>query len=384
MFGEILDLVIDSAEGAFIEVGVFVGAVLLLFGWVDCRYKGRLVGFIANSKRWQPLLGGLLGLTPGCGGAIFVMPLFFKGSVTFGTVVATLMATMGDSAFVLIVSSPVHWLLVSGLTLFTGVLTGYAVDQAGLGRVILAKYRRQVGENPDSASGDASVVADRSSLKLVNVFSIGFWILVSIGLILGILQLMQVDINALAIPGAGLIVGVTGTVISVLVTLWGKHLKFSGHGENSWSRTLLRNFRETAFVTTWVFIGYLLFEFLVLTAGSGDYLVGEQVVEAVLLAAGAASVFIAVAVGIIPGCGPQIIFVSLFAQGLIPFAALAANAVSQDGDALFPVLAMDRRSAFWATAINKLPALALGLIIFWVERSVEWQQITASLWSLFT
>ena len=44
---------------------------------------------------------------------LYGLNLFFKGSVTFGTVVATLMATMGDSAFVLIATSPVHYLLVS-------------------------------------------------------------------------------------------------------------------------------------------------------------------------------------------------------------------------------------------------------------------------------
>ncbi|WP_431357812.1 putative manganese transporter [Haloarcula marina] len=38
----------------------------------------------------QPLAGALLGLTPGCGGAIMAMPLYIRGTVSFRTVVAAL------------------------------------------------------------------------------------------------------------------------------------------------------------------------------------------------------------------------------------------------------------------------------------------------------
>ena len=44
-----------------------------------------------------------MGLTPGCGGAIIAVPMYARGYVTYGTVVATLIATLGDSAFVLVV-----------------------------------------------------------------------------------------------------------------------------------------------------------------------------------------------------------------------------------------------------------------------------------------
>jgi hypothetical protein len=85
------------------------------------------------------------------------------------------------------------------------------------------------------------------------------------------------------------------------------------------------------------------------------------------LATGILAIIIGVTVGIIPGCGPQIIFVTLYINGLVPFSALLANAISQDGDALFPLIAIDRRSALWATVINKLPALLFALIFYWFE-----------------
>ncbi len=43
MLKEFLRLVIFSAENAFIQVTVFVGAVLLLFGYVDYLLAGKLI-----------------------------------------------------------------------------------------------------------------------------------------------------------------------------------------------------------------------------------------------------------------------------------------------------------------------------------------------------
>lgn len=47
--------------------------------------------------------------------------------------------------------------------------------------------------------------------------------------------------------------------------------------------------------------------------------------------------------------------------------ALLANSLSQDGDALFPLLAMDRNSAFWATVVNTIPAFVVGVIVYFIE-----------------
>ncbi len=81
---------------------------------------------------------------------------------------------------------------------------------------------------------------------------------------------------------------------------------------------------------------------------------------------GLASVILGVLIGIIPGCGPQVIFVSLYLKGMFPFAALLANAISQDGDALFPLIAMDRKSAFWATVVKTIVAAVVGVAAYYI------------------
>ena len=99
---EAVEVIILSMRDAFLAVTVFVAAMVFLFSWLQYATSGKFVDYIKRNKKFQPVIGALMGLTPGCGGAIVVMPMFARGYVTYGTVVATLIATLGDAAFVLI------------------------------------------------------------------------------------------------------------------------------------------------------------------------------------------------------------------------------------------------------------------------------------------
>ena len=399
----LIEIILASAESAFIEVGVFVGAVLLLFGYINFIQAGAFVDKIEKSKKWQPVIGAFLGLTPGCGGAIFVMPLFFKGTVTFGTVVATLIATMGDSAFVIIAAHPFQYMIVSALSLVIGILTGYLVDRTEIGPRLLKQHRDRMRSKEEISKqhkqethtiedirhlghreGDEIDLAlhhgtrghqpmNTLAYRITHQGFWVFWLILAVGLGLGIMDIMQIDINALIIPNLGLFIGVGGTLLSVAFMLLGRKLVSSDTHEEteqkamSLRETLIHNAQETAFVIVWVFVGFLVYEMFVLALGRGDYLAGEVMIESMLMTVGLASVIIGATVGLIPGCGPQILFVALYGRGLIPFAALLTNAISQDGDALFPLLAIDRKTALWATMITTVPALLFGLVAYWFE-----------------
>ncbi|MFC6737622.1 putative manganese transporter, partial [Halolamina salina] len=90
---EALEVLIGSWREGFVQVSGFVGATVLLFSLVQYRFDGKLTELLQEHERAQPLVGGLLGVTPGCGGAIIAMPLYIRGTVSFGTVVAALGAT---------------------------------------------------------------------------------------------------------------------------------------------------------------------------------------------------------------------------------------------------------------------------------------------------
>lgn len=116
---------------------------------------------------------------------------------------------------------------------------------------------------------------------------------------------------------------------------------------------------ETSFVTVWVLVAYLAYEYPVALFNIE--------IAAVAAAAGVLAPVAGAVVGLIPGCGPQIVLAGAYAQGGIPFSALVANAISQDGDALFPLIAIDTKAAIIATIYTTIPGLVfrVGLYFLW-------------------
>ena len=73
-------------------------------------------------------------------------------------------------------------------------------------------------------------------------------------------------------------------------------------------------------------------------------------------------ILIAVLVGLIPQSGPHIVFVTMFASGLLPFSVLLANTISQDGHACLPLIAENKRSFAYAKLLKSVLAIAAGFI----------------------
>ncbi|MFA5675397.1 MAG: putative manganese transporter [Christensenellales bacterium] len=396
MVAQLLEKLGNLAQSAFLEVGVFVGAVLLIFGFINYKTQGRFVQKLENAKKLQPFIGALLGLTPGCGGTIFVMPLYLKGSVTFGTVVSALIATMGDAAFVLISTRPIEYIIVSGISFLAAIATGYIVDalkiDGGFSKRRTDLLKRAAVPAEEHArlhsipmrhighkDGDSVDMILHHNIKqghekdaamrfTHNIAYRIFWALIGVGLILGIMLLADIDVNtALGIPNLGVYIGVAGIIFCVIYMIADKRvIKNEEHEVSelkllSLKETMVHNAEDTAFVCIWVFVAYCVYELLVTIIG------GELVIAGWMTATGLASVIVGALVGLVPGCGPQIIFVSLYTRGMLPFAALLTNSISQDGDALFPLLAIDRRSSFIATVITTIPALLFGIAAYYIE-----------------
>ena len=77
-------------------------------------------------------------------------------------------------------------------------------------------------------------------------------------------------------------------------------------------------------------------------------------------------ILLAALIGIIPESGPHLIFVTLFAKGVLPLPVLLASCISQDGHSGLPLLAENKKSFFLGKALNVLIALAVGLLSLWI------------------
>lgn len=336
--GDIRDLVVQAMADAYLQVTVFVAATLAAFYIAERALKLDLGGLMTRHVAWQPAIAAFLGALPGCGGAIVVVTQFTRGHASFGALISVLVATMGDAAFLLIARDPASAAIVIAISLVAGTVTGMIVD-----RVHGRDFMRQT----DPAAG--APVGVRNMLPRGGK---ALWFaLLAPGVVLGALIALQLDPDAIfGIDGLTLWLGFAGAALSVV--LWsltsGNAHALAGADQDIGTRTAV----DTNFVTTWVVMAFLAYELFVYALG----------VDIGTLFRGYAPVLplAAILVGFIPGCGPQIVVTTLYLAGAIPLSAQLANGIANDGDALFPALALAPRAAILATAYSAIPALLVG------------------------
>ena len=328
--GDLGEVTRTSLFDAYIQVTVFVAATLLLFFSLEHFYKIDIGILMKKGDIWQVPMASLLGALPGCGGAVVVITAFARGNIRLGAMVAALIATMGDAAFLLLAKEPTTYLRLMSISIFAAVISGWTVDRFHRGELYSSeiKHFEKIG-----------IGRLRTRDKLFMAFA-------APGLFLGILQLAQVDVNNFGILIT--ILGLLGAFLTISVWVLSPINAVSSSDDHPFTRSS----EETSFVTVWVIAGFLTYEYAYAFFGLDLEVLAE-----------AAWIFLpilAVLVGFIPGCGPQVLVTTLYLNGIIPFAALIGNAISNDGDAPFPAIALTPRMAVIATLYSGIPALVIS------------------------
>lgn len=357
--GDTGELVRDTLAEAYLQVSVFVAATLMIFYAVEQVFAVDLSTRLSQARRSQVPIAALLGMLPGCGGAIVVVTQFVNGRIGFGALVAVLVATMGDAAFLLIAAQPQTAGVVLGISLVVAVICGWAVD-AIHGRAFMQPApgeRAKSQERIERVGRAGHPLLDRS------------WLLVwAIGLPFAIAIALQADPNTWFGPWASdqpaTWLGCIGALLAMgmwaarIGEVGASHGGLSGdestrlgapRGPMGWAR---RARTDTNFVTVWVVAAFLLFELGVSFSGVDP--------ATWIAVAGPLMPLVGLLVGFIPGCGPQILLTTLYLNGAVPMSALLANAISNDGDALFPAIALAPKAAVLATLYSAIPALVVG------------------------
>ena len=348
-FGKI---VMASISDAYIQVTSFVAATLFLFYSIERVFKFDITKKLSNSGNLQVFFAALLGALPGCGGAIIVVTRYVSGTLSFGSVLATLTATMGDAAFLLIAKEPTTGLLIMGLGLVVGSITGYVVDKIH-GRDFL---------RPKS-SPNMPTYTNHAILQSNSVLATKLWVILIIpGIALGILAAFQVDIDLLLqnplVAELGTNLGFVGGIFCVFLWAAPPFLKGGAKNNVKISKHLRDTIADTNFVTAWVIFAFLIFEIWMFSFNidleklfTGFYIYLPM---------------IAVIIGLLPGCGPQVIITSMYIGGIIPLSAQIGNAISNDGDALFPAIALAPKTAIVATLYSTIPAILVAYAWYFI------------------
>jgi hypothetical protein len=328
--GELGEITRLSIFDAYTQVTVFVAATLLLFFSLEHFFKIDVGALMERGGMWQVPTASCLGALPGCGGAVVAITAFARGNITLGAMVAALISTMGDAAFLLLAKAPLTYVKVILISFSAAVICGWLVDRFHRGEL----YNT---ETQNLELKEIGMLRIRDKIYMAIAFP---------GLVLGSMQLMQVDIYGLGDPV--LLIGLTGAILSVIIWATSPVNAVTVHSDHPFTRST----EESSFVTAWVISAYLAYEYANSFLGLDLAVLSESALIFIPL--------LAILIGFIPGCGPQILVTTLYLNGIIPFAALIGNAISNDGDALFPAIALTPKMAIIATLYSAIPAILIS------------------------
>jgi len=347
---------ISVIQNTFI-ITSFVIIMMLLVEYVTVLTKGKWSLPIQNKGWVQILLGTLLGLTPGCLGTYTVVTLYTHRIFGFPALIATMIATTGDEAFLMLSLMPKEALIINLILMGTAMLTGLAFwyFAGNKNYAVLGGRHLEIHDHEEFTSlfQKNKIISQFKAITFERAILIGAFILYIVSIITGLLEHNHGNLLA-----HGEHFHSNGhehsrwnwySITSISVSTLGLFIVSTTPDhflhEHLWGHIIKKHFLK---ILLWSFAAMLLIHFG-LDFLHIDNLIHENYLIILLLA---------LLIGIIPESGPHIMFITLYLSGNIPFSILLANSVVQDGHGALPLFAESKKSFVYM----KLVKIVLGII----------------------
>lgn len=344
------DIILEVLCSAILISGLVVVMMMLIESF-NVESRGRIFMGLRKSGFAQVLVSALLGSIPGCVGGFAAVSLYTHRMLSFGALLAMMIATAGDESFMMLALFPgkALWLF---LILFTlAVVTGLIADRIWKGSRPLPTRLEdtyEIHEDDCAHESHHDEAGHSHTLWKRIVMFIGVLVFVA-ALVSGLLEEETPDTDGLNLLGEEWMYWLFGALSLVVL---GALLFASDHfvEEHLWEHIVCRHLPS---IFAWTFGVLLAIGILFHFVNIESWVSGNTAIM----------ILIAIAVGLIPESGPHLVFVTLFASGVIPFPVLLANSIVQDGHASLPLLA-DSKSAFLKAKALKV-GIALIVFVVW-------------------
>jgi hypothetical protein len=263
-----------------VKITALVFIMMILVDVIDVRTRGTLKKLIKGGIWRQYTIASALGSTPGCVGSFMNVTLYIHGFLTFGAIVAGMIATSGDEAFVMLAEFPLEALALFAILFLLALPLGWLADRLA-GRFHLTPCQDcELHQIHPEESRRGHYLTEHIWRHIVkkHIWKVFLW-----------------------------------TLLALLVVQFG-----------------LQNLEL-------------------------ESLVRENMALVLLLS---------VLIGLIPQSGPNLIFVMMFADGMIPFSVLLASSISQDGHGMLPLLSYTVRDSVLIKVFKACAALLVGGFVY--------------------
>ena len=379
--------------------------MMIMIEYVNVASAGKWFGKLHNNSFRQVVMGALLGLIPGCIGGFAAVSLYSHGIIGLGALVAAMVSSSGDEAFVMLAMIPRQAVILFGVLFVIGVVSGVIVDRFGRKRKV------------HIACENHFELHDAHIERVPAIFKLSSY-------------------SGLKKPSKELLVTLAGILVFVVAVFSGilehSHDHHSHIGEPHHLESVAEHHIHTEdcqhdhshshsdaaesihnhsveehihshsagfdiFSERWLNIVFACLSIVVLflVAASDTHFFQEHIwghvikhhaLKVFLWTAGALLVIqvglqyldisawlrdnvylmilLAALVGMIPESGPNMVFITLFASGLAPFSVLLTSSISQDGHTSLPLLASSKRDFIVAKVLNALIAVVVGSLVY--------------------
>jgi hypothetical protein len=335
--------IFDSFHHALM-ITVFVFVMMLIVDYLNVFTRGKIIPMVKGGGFRQYIVSSFLGATPGCLGSFLNVSLYIRGAISFGAIVGGMIATSGDEAFVMLSLFPMKAIGLFAILFFVGILIGKITDLAA------SKFNVSACEECS-----LSALHDEDECRC---FGLGesFKRLKKISFIRCFLYLILIFFTVSFLTG---FIGPKEwgweRISFVILLLIADFISFvaSDHylKEHVWKHIV----REHIFrVFLWSLIALLVVDF-----GMRFFNISAYVKNNTLFV-----IFIAGLIGIVPESGPHLVFVMMFARGILPFSVLLTSSIVQDGHGMLPLLSYSVRDSMRVKAVNFVVGILFGLIFY--------------------
>ena len=404
-----LHILVDSLRNSILITGLVI-VMMMMIESLNIESKGLFFKGLKKTRVGQVIFGALLGSIPGCMGGFATVSLYTHRMFSFGALIAMMIASSGDEAFIMLAMIPDQALIIFAVLFVVAIIAGVLTD------LVYDKIHKkhchhddhsECGADTDCHDGyticqpatshtehschpehsichpERSTCHPERSEGSPSPRRHFTWkrIAMFIGLAIFIAALasgqLGHDHSAHAAPHEApcthhdshhdhsnchpeqsegspsinlldeqwmnvLFAGLS--VIVLFVLLFASDHFIEGH---LWNH-IIRKHLLTIFCWT--------FGVLLIVGFGLQYIKLDEWISSNT----ALMIILATLIGIIPESGPHMIFVTLYASGIVPLPVLLASSISQDGHSSLPLLAESRKSFLWAKIINCAVALIVG------------------------
>lgn len=119
-------------ESLVITIIIFV--LMIIVELLVLKYKNKILKFVKKNRFIEYFISSFFGIIPGCVGTFTMDSLYMAGLLSFGGIIAVMISTSGDEAFLILsmaINGSIHWLTLFILTLalfLLGILGAYLAD----------------------------------------------------------------------------------------------------------------------------------------------------------------------------------------------------------------------------------------------------------------